>query len=123
MTEVALREYLERLIAGEVRSLNIELAAVREATTAAFETSQKAIDKAEEALTRRLEGMNELRDQLREQAETFARQEVVTAENRARDQRIAKLEQFQAKLLGGLLLAPFVASGVTAVMVYVLAHH
>lgn len=119
---MALREYLERLLAAEVRTLNLELSAVREATTAAFQASQKAIDKAEEALTRRLEGMNELRDQLREQAETFARQEVVTSENQARDSRIERVERFQSKMLGGLLLAPFVSAILVGLVVYSFTH-
>ena len=122
MTDVALREYMERLLAAEVRTINTELAAVREATTAAFSASQKAIDKAEEALTRRLEGMNELRDQLREQAETFARAEVVATENSARDERITRVERFQSKMLGGLLLAPFVSAVLAGLVVYALTH-
>ena len=122
MTDVALREYLERLLAAEIRTLNIELEAVREATGSAFQASQKAIDKAEEALTRRLEGMNELRDQLREQAETFARVEVVSTENAARDERITRVERFQSKMLGGLLLAPFVSAILAGLTVYALTH-
>lgn len=122
MSNVPLRDYLEGLIATEVRSLNIELAAAKEATEAAFRASQKAIDKAEEALTRRLEGMNEIRDQLREQAETFARVEVVATENAGRDERITRVERFQAKMLGGLLLAPFVSAVLAGLVVYSVTH-
>ena len=133
MTDVALREYLERFICGKVDRLDVELKAVRAATDAAFMASQKAIDKAEAALGARLEGMNEIRGQLETQADTFARADVVNAALKSLSDRLDRefslvgtrlgiIERFQSRLLGGLLLAPIVSSIITGVVVYAVTH-
>ena len=62
-----------------------------------FLAHKEAIQKAESSLNKRLEGMNEFREQLKDQTATFAIKEQT-------DERISRIESFQNKLLGGLTL-------------------
>ena len=61
---VSLREYLDR----EIHNLSLRLAEQQRYT-------DKAVDKAEFALSKRLDGMNEFRDALRDQASRMATRE------------------------------------------------
>jgi ABC-type transporter Mla subunit MlaD len=75
---VTLKEYFERLISEQA----------------------KAVDKAENALSKRLEGMNEFRDTLRDQASQFVTVKEMNAKNDAFDNRLKALEQNRANLEG-----------------------
>jgi len=67
----ALKEHLETLIAATERRLEDLLDAERHLRLARREDDARAIDKAEESMTRRLDSMNELREQLNTQDKTF----------------------------------------------------
>jgi hypothetical protein len=114
-SDVQLREYVEQILARDIARIEVELRSIRASVDVAFAASNKAVDKAEAALTRRLEGMNELREQLREQAETFAREDIV-------EPRLKRMESFQAKIVGGLLVVPLVSAILAGLVVYVVTH-
>ena len=78
-----------------------------------FAAHKDAIQKAEDSLNKRLGAMNEFRDQLKDQTSTFAVKEPT-------DERIAKLEGFQGRLLGAFGLAMVFMPIIVGVLVYFL---
>jgi gas vesicle protein len=70
-TDVSLREYLTSLINAAERRSDARFDAMKDMVETAFETAKEAISKAETATDRRLEGMNEFRDTLSDQASHF----------------------------------------------------
>ncbi len=70
-TDVSLREYLTALISAAEKRSDARFDAMKDMVEAAFETSKEAVAKAETSVDKRLEGMNEFRDQLSEQANNF----------------------------------------------------
>jgi hypothetical protein len=115
---VELKEYIEALMTGHVQRLDTEIRAARETTALALAASDKATTKAEDALTRRLESMNEIRAQLGEQAGTFARQDVVNTQFIGVVERLARLEGFQNRMMGALVVVPMVTSVLVGLVVY-----
>src|SRR5947209_3899361 len=96
-----LKEHMEALLAGE-----------RELRRARREDDLIAREKASQAVDRRLESMNEFRDQLREQASTFVTREFIEEQLKLRDvyqktvsERFERLERWQAKVLGACAFA------------------
>lgn len=81
--------YVEMLIEKEVQRVDAELRAMRE-----------SVDKAERVLGLRLEGMNEIREQLADQALTFVRHDVIGPRVERVEERVAVLEQWRAVSLG-----------------------
>ncbi len=76
-TDVSLREYLSAQIqAAESRSV-MRYEAMQAQVAAAFESSQRAIDKADEATEKRFEGVNEFRAALSDQATRFVTRETL----------------------------------------------
>lgn len=69
------------------------LVQVREETRVAFIASEKAIDKAESSMNKRLDAMNEFRDQLREQAATFMRREESLQRHDATNDKVDAIEK------------------------------
>ena len=107
-TDVSLREYVEMRINAESRRLEQRI-----------DASHEAVAKAEDAMTLRLEGMNEFRSQIQSERATYA-----TREQRDDDQkRVGRLEATIAKLVGGLILASFLMPLLTGVIVYLLTRH
>ncbi len=70
-TDVSLREYLTALISAAEKRSDARFDAMKDMVEAAFETSKEAVAKAETSVDKRLEGMNEFRDQLSDQATRF----------------------------------------------------
>lgn len=126
---VSLREYIEgrfdrtekvsveRLARLEQRMQTIEdraeerLDTTRRELRAAFEASEKAIDKADTATEKRFESVNEFRAQLASQTNSFMPREVV-------EPRLAAVERFQWKLLGALGLALVFVPLLTALVAF-----
>ena len=107
-TDVSLREYVEMRINAESRRLEQRI-----------DASHEAVAKAEDAMTLRLEGMNEFRSQIQSERATYA-----TREQRDDDQkRVGRIEATIAKLVGGLILASFLMPLLTGVIVYLLTRH
>jgi len=78
-----------------------------------FIAHREAIAKAEVSLNKRLESMNEFRDQLKDQTATFAVKDATEA-------RLVKLESFQGKLLGAFGLAMIVMPLIIGLITYFL---
>ena len=78
-TDVSLREFLTLMVEAEMRRVNERFQAVENSTRAAFENSQRAIDKADMATEKRFEGVNEFRAALSDQASQFVTAEQLQA--------------------------------------------
>lgn len=102
MTDVALKDYLERLILEADRRY-----------TQRFESNDAAIQKAEQSMTARLHAMNEFRDALKDQANRMAtRDELGKVEDLVRD-----LQRAKANLEGRLMGLSLLLSGVTSLII------
>lgn len=78
-TDVSLREYMMAQInAAESRS-ELRFESMKEQVRAAFESSQRAIDKADIATEKRFEGVNEFRAALSDQATRFVTTQTLEA--------------------------------------------
>jgi chromosome segregation ATPase len=123
--EIGLREYFEQLIGAETARSDAQhqelikaLAALREAASelaAAHQSAHErehemntlAVTKAQEVMENRLASMDQFREQLRDQAGTFVRRDlmdseisVVEAKVRQNADRISALERKEANLAG-----------------------
>ncbi len=107
-TDVSLREYLGEKIAALDRHLTGSLDALRRETVLANENAEKAIVVAADESKERLKAHNGLIEQMQQQAAHFATRESLDDFKEANDKRIARLERFQAMLVGGMLLVSLV---------------
>jgi len=75
-----LKDHLETVIAASEQRLMDLIDAERHLRLARREDDVRAIDKAEQAMTKRLDAMNELRNQLNDQARTFVSMDTFKAD-------------------------------------------
>lgn len=94
---ISLREYLSARIEALDRHLVAEIAGLRSQTETATQVARDAVDKAEKAQERRLDLLNEFRAQAGDEAKKYALKEPL-------EERIGRIERFQASLMGGLFL-------------------
>ncbi len=78
-TDVSLREYLNAQIRGVEMLSEQRFQSMKEQVAAAFDSSQRAIDKADEATEKRFEGVNEFRAALSDQATRFVTNDQLSA--------------------------------------------
>lgn len=78
-TDVSLREYLMAQINAAEQRSDIRFEAMKEQVAAAFDSSQRAIDKADIATEKRFEGVNEFRAALSDQATRFVTTQTLEA--------------------------------------------
>jgi SMC interacting uncharacterized protein involved in chromosome segregation len=125
MTDVSLREHLERQIADLARRIDQRFAA-----------TEQAVMKAEQMMNERLAGMNEFRDALRDQSHQFAARADVTRteqqinlmqqqmatriEMEKLDGQINELQRARANLDGRLLVLAGGLSIVTSLAIWML---
>ena len=109
-TDVSLREFvmqsmrdLDRHLSNEIKRVEDALAAEVELRRARREDDMRAVDKAEESMTRRLDAMNELREQLNSQALTFVNVSEFKAEMDKLETLIERNRQDIDSTRGGLL--------------------
>ena len=101
---ISMKEYVQE----QLRSLDARIAATAQAAAIdsakqldslnkfmalQMSSTQTAITKAEDQLNKRLEGMNEFRDSLKDQAAKFVTKEEVALQLNAQDKRIQILER------------------------------
>ena len=86
---IALRDYVERLMAHE-SALNMER----------FAAMEKAMTKASEAMNIRLEGMNEFRRQIEAQEQRYAERSQLQALAEKVEFRLSKLERAESVMSG-----------------------
>jgi len=89
MTDVALKEYLERVIRDTSEGLSERIHALSRLIDQQRLYSERAVEKAEFAVDKRLTGMNEFRDALKDQAGRMATIEQL---DRLRD-RVVEVEK------------------------------
>lgn len=106
MTDVALKEYLERLIIEADRRYEQRFLAVDVSTR-----------KSEQALKERLDGMNEFREALKDQANRMATRE----ELERVDMSVQGLQQAKAHLDGRLMMLSAVVSILISVSIAIFA--
>jgi hypothetical protein len=92
-TDVSLREYVTMMIQLEMTRLGERFLAVEKSTQAAFDNSQRAIDKAAIATEKRFEGVNEFRSALADQASNFVTRSDLTALSEKMEIQIERLRQ------------------------------
>lgn len=108
----ALKEYFERIIkdlrewvngrfTDAQREVDKALAAAKEAVKSAFESSEKAIVKAEEAQRAYNERSNEFRGQLDDQAKTLMPRNEAMQRFEAIDRAISELQRGESRGTGG----------------------
>lgn len=90
--EVSLRDYLE----VKMQSLSDKLDAQATFNALHFDLNERAIKKAEESMTTRLEGMNEFRNQIKDERANLATKDITDA----LEKRVNGLELTGAKIAG-----------------------
>ena len=74
--------------------------------TVEIKSMQDAIRLARKELDRRLDGMNEFRDQLRNQAATFVTREISDVQHKRLEDRLSSLEKQKSNLEGRMWIIP-----------------
>ncbi len=125
----ALKDYVDRRFAANEQAVDKAVGTTALAVDKAFEQNQRAIDKAEEAVEKRLEAMNEFRDQLTNErsnyvsAESYRQQHgsleaKIEALDKTLRERLTTIEQWQNKIVGALVLILVILPALTALAVY-----
>jgi DNA anti-recombination protein RmuC len=93
-----------RVIGGQLHALEEQVAQLTERIDNHVAYSEKAIGKAEESMTKRLDSMNEIREQLKDQAETFLPIVTYEANHRLLEMKVESLQKFMYIITGALLV-------------------
>ena len=99
------------------------LEALKEHIESRLDAQQRAVDKAEESLTIRLEGMNEFRAQILRERSDYITQAVYEARHQQLVDRIDAAARWQSRMVGALTLVGFMLPIAVALIVYVLTRH
>lgn len=86
------------------RYVTAEIQALRRETQAANKNAEQAVAVAAVEATKRLEDHNGLIEQMRTQASHFASREIVDENKKAYISRFERLENFQSKIIGGMVV-------------------
>jgi hypothetical protein len=89
------------------------LEALKENINNHFHYTEKAVEKAEQAMNLRLTGMNAFREQLTEQSKTFMTFDIYTANHKTIE---AKIEEIQKIVWSGLAIISFLVFAIPLVM-------
>ena len=104
--DITLKEYLEAQIKWLDRHFDNKVVAL-----------DRAVEKAEQQLNKRLEGMNEFRDTLKDQAGQLATKEQLSLLKDILEERLRSLETSRARIIGiAIGMSFFVSLAVTAVV-------
>lgn len=103
-TDVSLREYVMAAIGSMDRHLTAELAALRRETVSAQANAKEAVGLASEEAKERLASHNGLIDQMQQLSGTFVTREILDTQRDANDERIKRIESWQARMTGALVL-------------------
>lgn len=96
--DVSLRDYME----AKFRNVEDKLDSQKEFNKLHFDLNEKAIKKAEDSMTTRLESMNEFRNQIKEERGNYATKEHISTLEKTIDNRIKPLETANAFTAGKL---------------------
>ncbi len=124
---ITLREHLEGRISALAAHINDAIRSVEESSVERLagmrrevgriqEASQAAVNKAEQSMNKRLDGMNEFRQQLKDQGATFVTRDQFEELNKriveqfeSRDKRLSMVERFTWLLTGALVILQVLA--------------
>lgn len=95
---------------------------LKDYTDQRFADNERAIDKAAAAVDKRLDGMNEFRDQLRDQASTFLPRTEYQVHHEALMDRVMLLESWRNKTLGVVAVLTILSGTLGAVIIKVFFH-
>jgi hypothetical protein len=90
---ISIKEYVNDKFDNLEKSIDMRFDSVTSSTTSALETADKATDKAEVAIERRLDGLNEFRAQQKDIIETFARKTEVEIQFKTLNEKIDDLNE------------------------------
>ena len=93
-----------RVLGSQLHALEEQVAQLAEKVENHCLYSDKSIEKAEASVNKRLESMNEFREQLREQSKTFLTLDVYNANHRLLESKIESLQRFMYIITGGLVV-------------------
>lgn len=116
MTDITLREYVD----SQIAALRTEIGCITTTFAMRFASQDEATKKAESSLSKRLDGMNEFRDTLRDQAGRLATKEEIQMRAESIDRRIAALENARSVGEGQARVTTVLWSAFTAIVVAVL---
>jgi len=102
-----------RVMGGQLHALEEQVAQLAEKVENHCLYSDKSIEKAESSVNKRLESMNEFREQLREQSKTFLTMDVYNANHKLLE---AKIEAIQKIVWGGLAIVSFLVFAIPLLM-------
>jgi hypothetical protein len=88
-----------------------------------FQAQERAVELAVEEIERRLEGLNNEYRRADDVAKLTVRRDVYDRDLHETNDRFGRLEAFQSKLLGGLVLAAVLVPLVTGIVVFLLTRH
>lgn len=97
---ISLREYFETILKEMREDYKEKVKDLHEKICIRFDLEEKAKDAAMTAMEKRLEGMNEFRDQLKDQTSTFITRETYEANRKITQQQIDELRLSKAELSG-----------------------
>ncbi len=108
----ATRDYIDT----RIRNVEDKLDFQKEFNALHFELNEKAILKAENSMTLRLEGMNDFRDQLTNEREGYATKEATELLLQAYDSRLGKLENASSFSAGRLWMVMAIFAAIPTVI-------
>lgn len=108
MSDVSLREYLESQIKWVDRHFASQVLTIQEKTS-----------QAREQIDKRLEGMNEFRDTLRDQAGRLATKDEIDVRSKEFDRRLKELELTKARTEGKAAIIAAIVSVAASVVIVV----
>lgn len=106
MSDVSLREYLESQIKWVDRHFASQITTINEKTAA-----------AKEQIDKRLEGMNEFRDALKDQASRLATKDEVAALKDSTNERLQVLELGKANFEGKVAVLSVLVASVVSILI------
>ena len=87
---------------------------------AEIDSMKNALDLARRELDRRLEGMNEFREQLKNQASTFLIRESYDISHKTLEERVRNLEVQKSNLEGRLWIIPTIIVIIQIALIYII---
>lgn len=93
-----------------MHGLELQLVSLKTAFESHALYTQKALEKAESSISRRLDGMNEFRDQLKDQTKTFLTWDAYEAKHGALETKIESIQKIVYIGVGIWILAQIIIS-------------
>ena len=99
-----IREYIKEYVSSEIGRVSERISATDRLHDQESVATARAIDKAEQQMNSRLLGMNEFREQLKDQASTFAKKDQVDDIRFSLQKRLDEIDRIIANWQGRLLV-------------------